>query len=244
MTTDIKIGIVEDELLIAEKIKVILTEIGYQVAEPVSNYAEALDMVSRDAPDMLLLDINLNAPKDGIDIARKINETHRLPFIFLTANSDAETVERAKTVKPYAYLVKPFTKDELFAAIEIAFDHFNSSRKASENTAVPSPQRDFTFVKENHRFVKVSFETILYVESLENYVVIHTKDKKKATIRSTFTEFLALLPIERFHRIHRSYAIQLDLIDNIKNMEVVVGGQKVPLSSSYRASLLVALGIK
>jgi DNA-binding response OmpR family regulator len=76
---------------------------------------------------MLLLDINLNDTKDGIDLAEKINELFQLPFIFLTANSDSATIERAKKVKPNAYLVKPFNKDELYAAIEIVFNNHKSN---------------------------------------------------------------------------------------------------------------------
>ena len=245
MIKDIKIGIVEDELLIAEKIKILLMEIGYQVAEPVSTYQEALDMVRTDAPDMLLLDINLGAKKDGIDIAQTLNEQHPLPFIFLTANSDAATIERAKAVKPYAYLVKPFTKDDLFAAIEIAFAHAQRLKQTVENTlSTLSPKQNFMFVKDNHRFIKIAFDTIVYVESMENYVIIHTKDKKKATIRSTFSEFLASLPTGQFQKIHRSYAVQIGLIDNIDNLEVVVAGQKILMSAPYRAGLFAALGIK
>jgi DNA-binding response OmpR family regulator len=120
MNHHIKIGIVEDELLIAEKVKIILTDIGYKVCEPVSNYDAALEMIKAEKPDFLLLDVNLGKEKDGIDIARVINEQFFLPFIFLTANSDKLTIDRAKEVRPYAYLVKPFTKEELFAAIEIA----------------------------------------------------------------------------------------------------------------------------
>ena len=117
MAQEIKIGIVEDELLIAEKIKMILVDIGYEVCEPVSSYNEAVEMFKIKKPDIVLLDINLGGEKDGIDIAAEINKHYHLPFIFLTANSDGATIERAKEVKPFAYLVKPFTKDELFAKL-------------------------------------------------------------------------------------------------------------------------------
>src|SRR5690348_12950127 len=108
MSAEIKIGIVEDELIIAEKIKLLLEGMGYLICEPVSSYDEALAMIEKEKPDMLLLDINLNDKKDGIDLAEQVNRQHRIPFIFLTANSDRATIERAKKVNPNAYLVKPF----------------------------------------------------------------------------------------------------------------------------------------
>ena len=242
MKQEIKIGIVEDELLIAEKIRMILMEIGYSVCAPVSGYNSALKMFKDEKPDIVLLDINLGDEKDGIDIAKKINEEFHLPFIFLTANSDGATIERAKEVKPFAYLVKPFSKEELFASIEIAFNNYSVAKKTVEKNS--AKRNDFIFIRENHRFIKILFESIAYLESKENYVAIYTSDKKNITLRSTFNEFLALLPPEKFYRIHRSFAIQVDLIDNIENTDVIVAGMKVPMSSTYRDGLFVLLGIK
>lgn len=81
-------------------------------------------------------------------MAQKVNELYQVLFIFLTANSDAETIDPAKKVKPHAYIVKPFTKEELFAAIEIAFINFTGNR--SDTKPEPStsyPAKDFIFVK-------------------------------------------------------------------------------------------------
>src|ERR1700739_3345206 len=124
----LKIGIVEDELVIGRTILNTLDELGYQHCGPAINYTEAIEMLERDRPDLLLLDIQLSGKKDGIDVAEKLNELYHIPFIFLTANSDGDTIERAKKVKPNAYIVKPFTREELFAAIEIAFSNFADSR--------------------------------------------------------------------------------------------------------------------
>jgi len=242
MSPEIKIGIVEDELIIAEKIKRLLTGMGYLTCEPVSNYDEAIAMIAKEKPDMLLLDINLGSQKDGIDLAEQINKQYRLPFIFLTANSDRATIERAKKVNPNAYLVKPFNKDELFASIEIAFNNY-SSTKGLATAAIASP-KDFIFIKDGHRFVKLLFDDIVYVESRENYVVIHVKDKRSIIIRSTFTDFITDLPANKFYRTHRGFAIQIGLIENVEPTEVSAHGFKIPISNTYRPGLFVLLGIK
>lgn len=242
MQSTIKIGIVEDELIIAEKIKKLLLGMGYEVCDPVSSYSEALQMIKEEKPDMLLLDINLNDTKDGIDLAEKVNELFQLPFIFLTANSDSATIERAKKVKPNAYLVKPFNKDELYAAIEIVFNNYKSS-VAVESQPQQITLKDFIFIKENHRFVKLQFNEIIYIESCENYVVVHTKDKKSNIVRSTFTDFLEQLPSSKFIRTHRGYAVQLSFIENIEPTELQAQGFKVPVSASYKAELFTRLGI-
>ena len=79
---------------------------------------------------------------------------------------------------------------------------------------------------------------------MENYVVIHTRDKKTHTVRSTFNDFIKQLPESKFYRVHRSFVIQLDLIDHVEHGEVVVGGMKVALSATYRDGLYEVLGIK
>jgi DNA-binding LytR/AlgR family response regulator len=239
-----KIGIVEDELLIAEKIKMILTELGYSTCEPVSGYREALEMISNENPDFLLLDINLGKQKTGIDIALHVNEHHRLPFIFLTANSDMATIESAKKANPFAYLVKPFTKDDLYAAIEIAINNFNTLRQHPVKKNDHPENKRYIFLKDNFRYTKINFSDIAIIESRENYVVIHTNNNKEISFRSTFNQFLMQLPAQNFLRVHRSFAIQTDLIENIENTGITVCGKTIPLSATYREALYEFLGIK
>src|SRR5436190_6769504 len=126
----IKIGIVEDEAIIADSLSHTLQQLKYDVAEPVASYSQALEMIESEKPDLLLIDIHLSGSKDGIDLAWKIKEDYDLPFIFLTANADAATVERAKNTEPPAYLVKPFNKDDLYTSIEICFHNYNKRKEA------------------------------------------------------------------------------------------------------------------
>jgi CheY-like chemotaxis protein len=114
----IKIGIVEDEMIIAETIALTLEKLGYAVVGKVGTYADALEMVKVHQPDLVLLDINLGSKKDGIDLATEIKDRFAIPIIFLTANADANTVNRAKDIHPIAYIVKPFSSTDLFSAIE------------------------------------------------------------------------------------------------------------------------------
>src|ERR1700712_3721751 len=152
----LKVGIVEDELVIARTIVNTLDELGYSCSGPAINYTEAMEMLENNLPDLVLLDIQLSGKKDGIDVAQKINEIYRLPFIFLTANSDAETIDRAKKVKPHAYIVKPFTREELFAAIEIAFSNFTGTVADTKAGQVASYHtKDYMFVKDGYVFRKI-----------------------------------------------------------------------------------------
>jgi DNA-binding NarL/FixJ family response regulator len=119
-----KVGIVEDEMIIADTICLALQKLNYAYCTPVNSYEKAVRMIEDEKPDIILLDINLNAELDGIDLAYYINAHYSLPIIYLTANSDKATIERCKVTLPNAFLIKPFSNDELFSAIEIAvFSH-------------------------------------------------------------------------------------------------------------------------
>jgi len=241
----LKIGIVEDELVIARTIVSTLDELGYGHCGPAISYSEAMEMLDNNKPDLLLLDIQLSGKKDGIDVAQRINELYQIPFIFLTANSDAETIDRAKRVKPHAYIVKPFTKEELFAAIEIAFSNFtgnHSPRKPEHPASYHS--RDYMFVRDGYVFRKIFFNELLYLESDANYVILHLKSQKKLMVRSTLNDFIEQVDQKLFIRVHRSYSVNINMIDDIFPTEISVSGTKIPVGKSYRKELFKALGIK
>jgi DNA-binding LytR/AlgR family response regulator len=241
----LKIGIVEDELVIARTILSTLNELGYSHGGTAINYTEAIEMLDDNKPDLLLLDIQLSGKKDGIDVAQKINEFYKIPFIFLTANSDAETIERAKQVKPHAYIVKPFTKEELFAAIEIAFSNFTGKSYDGKPEHTASYHgKDYMFVRDGYVFRKIFFHELLYLESDANYVILHLRSQKKVMVRSTLNDFMEQIDQKIFIRIHRSYSANINMIEDIFPSEISVGGITLPIGRSFRKELFKALGIK
>jgi DNA-binding LytR/AlgR family response regulator len=237
----IKIGIVEDEAIIADNLSNTLINLGYDVAVPAASYAEGILMIENEKPDLLLLDIQLKGKKDGIDLAWKIKEAYKLPFIFLTANADAATVQRAKLVTPPAYLVKPFTKDDLYTSIEICLH--NSSDNKNEKQEDESTNyiiNNAIFIKDGHYFHKIKFADILYLESEHVYVQVHTADKK-FLVRTSMQQYLTHFDEKKFIRIHRSYVINLDQIQTINADHVVMKGIELPIGKTYREELLSRL---
>ncbi len=119
----IKVLIVEDEPVIAENISLYLDNNDFEVCGIAYDSEEAMDQLKLNTPDAVILDINLESDKDGIDIAGYINAVYQLPFVFLTSYSDKVTLERAKKVKPSGYIVKPFNEKTLLASLEIAISN-------------------------------------------------------------------------------------------------------------------------
>jgi DNA-binding LytR/AlgR family response regulator len=237
----IKIGIVEDEVLISELIKISLEKSGYEAIEPVTNYTEAIKMIETYKPDFLIIDVQLSGSKDGIDLASYVNENHKLPFIFLTANSDKATIERAKQVNPFAYLVKPFKSEELFTTIEICLNNYNS-RKPELKTNVRATAKDSIFVKDSTVFHKILCKDILYLESDHVYVNLHTINKRYL-IRSSMKDLYENLDPNIFLKIHKSYIINSDHVQTIDPNFVEINKVKLPISKNYKNELFLKLGL-
>ncbi|MEP6513859.1 MAG: response regulator transcription factor [Parafilimonas sp.] len=121
---EFKILIVEDEPVIAENIAMYLNNHDFVVSGIAYDDEEAKSQLIRNTPDAVILDINLDSPTDGIQIADYINKNFRLPFLFLTSYADKDSLERAKSVEPWGYIVKPFNEKTLLASLEIAISNF------------------------------------------------------------------------------------------------------------------------
>lgn len=115
-----KILIVEDEAVVSLDIARRLERMGYEIIARVASSVEAFAAIEMNAPDLILMDINLQGNSDGIEAAEKIDRQYQIPVIYLTAYAGEGTLQRAKETSPYGYILKPFKERELRAAIEVA----------------------------------------------------------------------------------------------------------------------------
>ena len=127
-----KILIVDDEVVVAEAIRRQLRSLGYLVVGLVSTGAEAVQLAAEHRPDLILMDIRLKGPMDGIEAAAMIQSRYSIPVIYLTAFSDEETLERARPTLPLAYLIKPFVSSDLRAAVALALFRHRVSGMAEQ----------------------------------------------------------------------------------------------------------------
>lgn len=115
-----KILIVEDEFVVANDLRLILEQAGYQILAVAASVEEALESLQHQKPDLVLLDIMLEGEKSGIELAREL-QAQNIAFIYLSANSSQEILKEAKTTEPYGFLVKPFRQKDLLVTLEIAW---------------------------------------------------------------------------------------------------------------------------
>ncbi|MBI9035365.1 MAG: response regulator [Bacteroidales bacterium] len=241
----VKILVVEDEMVVSMMICDLLEDLGYEVLDAVTSYEDAIDSLKKNDPDIAILDVKIDSEKSGIDVARYIKEKQNIPFIFLTSQIDSRTLDAAKILNPNAYLVKPFTKDDLYTAIELAIYNYQDPEALDEtkNTSEQVIINDAFFVKSNNLFQKVKHSDILYAKSDHVYVEIYTNDKKRHLIRSSMNNFIENLP-SHFFRVHRSYTINLDHLEAINSLYVIMKDHKIPIGTNYRNQLLQHIRIK
>src|SRR6056297_35926 len=130
-----KILIVEDELIIANDILLTLKDMEYHVAGIATDSRETLDYLKNEAIDLVLMDINMSGQMNGIEIASLVNEQYNLPVIFLTSHSEQSLVQEALKAKPYGYLYKPVSADEIRTTVEMVFYKFEMEQKLKRSEA-------------------------------------------------------------------------------------------------------------
>lgn len=129
-----RILLIEDEAVTAMDLRSSLDDLGYEVAGVVSTGEVAIRKAAELKPDLILMDITLAGPMNGIEVAYEIRKACHTPIIFLTAHADPETIGRARATEPFGYLLKPCTRETLMSTIEIALykDAADTERRKAE----------------------------------------------------------------------------------------------------------------
>lgn len=243
MKESVKILIVEDDMIIAAKISMQLGNLGYEVTGIVPKGEQVLVNIASNKPDIVLLDINLRGTLDGIETAHQIQAVEDIPIIYVTANTDEETFNRAKATRPYAFIPKPIKNLDLQRAIELTIsrmaeqnntDEIEITDEVAQNTFV---LKDRIFVKNGGKMTKIFNADILYIEADRNYCQIYTKDKN-ITLTITLKALEEKLPSPMFVRIHRSYIVNISQIEEVSEANIVISKKLLPLSQTYRDDLL------
>ncbi len=115
-----KLIIIEDETIIAIGLRKRFQSIGYEVCKVVSNGDEVIRSVEKESPDVILMDINIQGERDGIEIAKEVNARFNIPIVFLSGYADSETERRANMVNHSGFFEKPVEVSVLHQAFQKA----------------------------------------------------------------------------------------------------------------------------
>lgn len=183
---------------------------------------EAVKYLNKFPADLLFLDIRMPSVS-GIEISRLIPKD--IMVIFTTAYS--EYAVEGFNVNAVDYLLKPFTYERFMQAISKANDFYNFYHQQE------SALQQYMFIRADYSLVKIMLEDILYIEGLDDYLKINLVDRKPLVARMTMKAILEKLPVKDFARVHRSFIVQLNRIEKVRNKTIYIGGIEIPVGSSY-----------
>lgn len=230
--------IVDDEFPARELLREYVSKIpSLNLLATCSNVIEALKEMSSNHADILILDIQM--PEiTGFEFAKTLES--RAGVIFTTAYSDYAV--DAFSIGAADYLLKPFSFERFSQAIEKAKNQLSLQNidKTAEVPTETKPVKDFIMVKADYKLYKINYDDILYIEGQHEYVTFHTK-QQRVTALFSLKDLESMLPSSKFIRIHKSYIISLDHIQDIEKNSVTVAGTKLTIGGNHRDELLKRL---
>lgn len=198
--------------------------------------AESAEMwLAENDVDLIFLDIEMPG-SNGIEFARKLPA--KTMVVFTTAYTDYAV--DGFDVDALDYLVKPIDPDRFNRAVDRAISYKAIVDEAKEDTPDSDSTVDFIIVKADRKYVRIKLDSILYVEGLKDYVIIHLTEKKVVT-RMTVKSMEETLPCNKFLRVNKSYIVNKDKIDSFDNNDINIGTTEIAIGISYRDTVLSEL---
>lgn len=205
---------------------------GLELLGTFTNAIEAVNWLNngeKEPVHLIFLDIEM-PEMSGIEFLRALNV---IPQVIIYSSQEKYALESYE-YDVTDYLLKPVTYARFIKAV-------NRARERFERKENPVKQSTEIFIKNNSSLVRVKYDDILWIEALENYVVVNTF-KEKYTIHFTMKSISDKMPSERFMRIHRSYIVNFSKISAIEDNSVIIrtesGNRVIPIGKSYKDKLL------
>lgn len=227
-----EILIVEDEAIIAESLFQLLRVLNYTPLEPVSTPEEAIEAINEQNPKLIILDVTLQNGRTGLEIAGYIDDNKlNIPYIILTAHSDANTISQVKKYNPDSYLVKPFSRENLFAAIEMAIPVLQGDEEHGEIVSNGEDLQDM-FLKIGTKHEKIVVKDIRYIHAQGKYTKLYMGEAKRL-IRMSLTATMEFFNGINWLRVHKSYSANPEYISKVGSEDIWIEGEKIPIGRFY-----------
>ncbi|WBX70807.1 LytR/AlgR family response regulator transcription factor [Tenacibaculum retecalamus] len=233
MSNKLRCVIVDDEPMAREIIASFVEKTpDLELIKMCKNASEVINFMQTEEIDLFFLDINM--PEiSGLSLAKIIDKKSKI--IFTTAYRDYAV--DGFNLNIVDYLLKPISFDRFFQAVQKVFD---LQITKTTKKVIKQVSNDFMFVRADRKMVKINFNNILYIESLGDYVKIFTSNQTIIT-RETMNNIESKLPSINFIRIHRSFTVSLNEITSYTNEFIEIGKKALPISRSYKESVLQKL---
>ena len=224
--------IIDDEPLARKGLREYIADTDFlELVAEFDNAAHASELVGSGSIQLLFIDIEM--PRiTGLEFIRSLKQPP--PVIFTTAYP--QYALESYEVNALDYLVKPISFDRFLKAAFKAREFY----EVRESNRVTGTEQGYFFIKADQKLVKVNYDEILFVEAMQNYIIIHTAAKKLITYL-TFRAIEDYLPPDRFLKVHKSYIIAMDKIDSIEGTDIRIGTHYIPISRNLKDEVMERL---
>lgn len=222
--------VVEDNVAIALKVEMVVQDLGYTFVGCAENLSQFIQAIEKNELDLVVLDIDLPGEKDGIEIG-KLLVAKKIPIIFITGYKKESFFERAKKLKPVAFLHKPIQNLTLKRTIALAL---------SKDSKVEQNDENVIYLKMNNSIRKINVDEIMFIEVNGNYCYIFTKEKKfilKISLKKIKDK---LNQYTCFIQVHKRFILQQKFVKsiNVKEKLVFIDDHKIPIGRMYKKDFL------
>lgn len=228
--------IIDDEPLARRGLKEYIADIDFlNLIGEYDTPLKAADQIGSGEVHLLFLDIQM--PKiTGLDFFKTLQ--HPPPVIFTTAYP--QYALDGFELNALDYLVKPISFDRFLKAAMRAKEFYEIRHVNAAEVKKESAQPNYFFIKADNKLVKIQFDEILFAEALQNYVVIHTQEKKYITYL-TFKSVEDYLPVNHFIKTHKSYIVSASKVESIEGNEIRIGQHSIPISRNLKDEVMEKL---
>ncbi len=238
MEKRLKCIVIDDEPLARELLKSYITKTpSLELIGSFESAADAVKIVMEGITDIIFLDINMPM-LNGIDFAAIVPQNTRI--IFVTAY-DNYALQGFK-VNALDYLLKPVSYTDFLKSVGRAIEWKSMSNAYSNATQRESSSQCTITIKVKNQLVQMRLDSIEYVEARNDRVIVFKKDSAPLESLMTLREIEELLPSETFMRVHRSFIVNIPLIEIVERNRIVFGKTYVPISENKRDEFLSRLG--
>ncbi len=190
---------------------------------------QANEFLQHQSVDLMLLDIRM----PGISGIEFLKTLQHPPLVIVTTAYTEHALEGFE-LDVIDYLIKPVSFERFKKATQKALDYF-SLRQTSQGDPV-----DYFFIKSNHKFEKVNYAELLFVEAMQNYCIVHTAGRKLITY-ITLTGLMEKLPAHRFIKVHKSFIISIEKVNAVDGNEIIIGPSRIPVSRTLKDEVMARI---
>jgi DNA-binding LytR/AlgR family response regulator len=225
--------IVDDEPIARKGMAEYVKEVDFLNLVCVCEHAvKASSILNSQKIDLLLLDIHM--PRlSGIEFLKTLTN----PPMVILVTAYPEYALEGYELDVVDYLVKPVSWERFIKAVQKAHDFFLLKHKAESTSPTPT---DYFFIKCDHKFEKVNYRDVLYIEAMQNYCIIHTIERKMITY-ITLSSLENQLPADRFLKVHKSYLVSIEKINSLNGQEIIIGRSRIPVSRNLKEEVFAKI---